>query len=198
VGARMTAKILDRLRLPKKLSQKVITLVRYHLFYYDVGEVTERSVRRLLRKVGPENIDELLEVRIAERKGSGVPKAEPYRLRHLRYMLDKVARDPLSVGMLAVRGDEVMDRLKLEPGPKVGYILNALLEEVIDEPKKWRPLPYPVLCVAWQHHVTKRLDEQLYRNCTLRRNLKSEHYARKQYKCGACFAPRPHLLQVRA
>ncbi len=136
VGARLTAKILDRLRFPKKLARKVITLVRYHLFYYDVGEVTEKAVRRLLRKVGPENIDELLEVRISERKGSGVPKAEPYRLRHLRYMLDKVSRDPLTVGMLKVSGEDVMKELDLKPSPRVGYILNALLEEVLDDPKK--------------------------------------------------------------
>lgn len=136
VGARMTAKILDRLHFPKKFAEKVVLLVRYHLFYYDVGEVTERSVRRLVKKVGPENIDELLEVRISERKGSGVPKAEPYRLRHLRYMIDKVSRDPLTVGMLAVRGEDVMKTLGIEPGPRVGFILNAILEEVLDEPSR--------------------------------------------------------------
>ena len=136
VGGRMAAKILDRLQSPKKFAEKVVLLVRYHLFYYDVGEVTERSVRRLVKKVGPENMDELLEVRISERKGSGVPKAEPYRLRHLRYMIDKVSRDPLTVGMLAVRGEDVMKILGIEPGPRVGYILNALLEEVLDEPSR--------------------------------------------------------------
>ncbi len=136
IGARMVAKILDRLHFSKKIAEKIVTLVRYHMFYYDVGEVTAKSVRRLLRKVGPENIDELLEVRIAERKGSGVPKAEPYRLRHLRYMIDKVSKDPLTVGMLKVTGEEVMRKLQIEPGPKVGYILSALLEEVLDDPDK--------------------------------------------------------------
>jgi poly(A) polymerase/tRNA nucleotidyltransferase (CCA-adding enzyme) len=136
VGAKMTAKIMDRLRFPKDVTEKVVNLVRYHMFYYDVGEVTEKSVRRLLRKVGPENINDLLEVRMAERKGSGVPKAEPYRLRHLRYMIDKVSADPITVGMLAVRGEDVMKVLGISPGPKIGLILNALLEEVIDDPSK--------------------------------------------------------------
>ncbi len=135
-GAKMTKKALERLHLSQKLIKKVVNLIRYHMFYYDVGEVTESSIRRLIVKVGAENIDNLLEVRIAERKGSGVPKAEPYRLRHLRYMIDKVSRDPLTVGMLKIKGEDVMKELKLEPGPKVGYILNALLEEVLDDPKK--------------------------------------------------------------
>ncbi|MBI2466014.1 MAG: HD domain-containing protein [Candidatus Sungbacteria bacterium] len=134
IGAKMVARALERLKFSKDFIEKVYTLVRYHMFYYNVGEVTERSVRRLVRKVGPENMAELLELRQSERKGSGVPKAEPYKLRHLKYMIDKVSRDPLTVGMLKVNGHDVMRTLGLEPGPKVGYILNALLEEVIDKP----------------------------------------------------------------
>ncbi|MEK7609320.1 MAG: HD domain-containing protein, partial [Patescibacteria group bacterium] len=135
VGAKMTARALERLKFPKDFIEKVYTLVRYHMFYYNVGEVTAKSVRRLVRKAGPENMTELLELRQAERKGSGVPKAEPYKLRHLKYMIEKVSRDPLTVGMLKVNGNDVMQMLGVEPGPKVGYILNALLEEVIDEPE---------------------------------------------------------------
>jgi poly(A) polymerase/tRNA nucleotidyltransferase (CCA-adding enzyme) len=136
VGAKMTAQILNRLRFSKKDIEKIVKLVRYHLFYYNPGEVGESSVRRLLRKVGPENIEELLQVRMADRIGSGVPKAEPYKLRHLRYMIDKVSRDPISVKMLKVDGNDVMKILKIKPGPKVGQILYILLEEVIEDPKK--------------------------------------------------------------
>ncbi len=136
VGAKMTAKILERLKFPKKFIEKVVLLVRYHLFYYNVEEVTESSVRRLVKNVGPENIDDLLEVRIADRKGSGVPKAEPYKLRHLRAIIEKVSRDPISVKMLKTNGDDLMKILKIEPGPKIGYILNILLDEVLDDPQK--------------------------------------------------------------
>ena len=136
VGAKMTAKILERLKFPKKFIEKVMLLVRYHLFYYNVEEVTESSVRRLVKNVGPENIDDLLEIRIADRKGSGVPKAEPYKLRHLRAIIEKVSRDPISVKMLKINGDDLMKILKIEPGPKIGYILNILLDEVLDDPQK--------------------------------------------------------------
>ncbi|MDO8574791.1 MAG: HD domain-containing protein [bacterium] len=135
-GAKMAAKILERLKFPKKFIEKVVLLVRYHLFYYNVEEVTENSVRRLVRNVGPENMDDLLEVRIADRKGSGVPKAEPYKLRHLRAVIEKVSHDPISVKMLKINGDVLMKELKIEPGQKIGYLLNILLDEVLDEPKK--------------------------------------------------------------
>src|SRR3989344_1841163 len=136
VGAKMTAKILERLKFPKKFIEKVVLLVRYHLFYYNVEEVSESSVRRLVKNVGPENMDDLLEVRIADRKGSGVPKAEPYKLRHLRAVIEKVSHDPISVKMLKINGDILMKELKIEPGQKIGYLLNILLDEVLDDPEK--------------------------------------------------------------
>jgi poly(A) polymerase/tRNA nucleotidyltransferase (CCA-adding enzyme) len=138
VGAKITAKIMDDLRFPKDIAEKVIHLVRYHLFYYNVGEVTESGVRRFLSRVGAENVDDLIKVREADRIGSGVPKAVPYKLRHLLFMIEKVKRDPISPKMLKVNGEDVMKILKIQPGPKIGMILSILLDEVIDEPSKNR------------------------------------------------------------
>jgi poly(A) polymerase/tRNA nucleotidyltransferase (CCA-adding enzyme) len=136
VGARITKRVLERLRYPKKIIDHASLLVDNHLFYYNVGEVTEASVRRLLRRVGPENMDDLMAVRIGDRLGSGVPKAKPYKLRHLEYMIDKVSRDAISVKMLKIDGKELMEKLKLKPGPKVGALLDCLLAEVIEDAKK--------------------------------------------------------------
>ena len=131
----MTEKILKRLKLSRKDIEKIVKLVRFHLFYYNVGEVGEASVRRLIRNVGRENLEELIQVRMCDRIGSGVPKAEPYKLRHLRYMVEKVSQDPISVKMLVVGGNEVMEILGIKPGPKIGQILDILLSQVIEKPK---------------------------------------------------------------
>jgi len=136
VGAKMAFQILNRLKFSKKDIEKIVKLVRYHLFYYNPGEVSESSVRRLLRKVGPEDMEELLEVRMADRIGSGVPKAEPYKLRHLRYVIEKVSQDPISVKRLKVNGNDVMKILEIQPGPKIGQILDILLDHVLEEPEK--------------------------------------------------------------
>jgi len=136
VGARMTRVILTRLRYPKDIIEKATLLVDNHLFYYNVGEVTESSVRRLIRRVGLENMDDLMAVRIGDRLGSGVPKAKPYKLRHLEYMIDKVSKDPISVKMLAIHGNDLMAGLEMKPGPKIGAILDVLLSEVIENPKQ--------------------------------------------------------------
>ncbi|MFH1841271.1 MAG: HDIG domain-containing metalloprotein [Candidatus Nealsonbacteria bacterium] len=135
IGAKMANQILNRLKFPKKDIEKIVKLVRYHLFYYNVDEVTESSVRRLVGQVGLENINELLQVRMCDRIGSGVPKAEPYKLRHLRYIIEKVSQDPISVKSLKIKGDEVMKILKIEPGPKVGQVLDILFGKVLENPE---------------------------------------------------------------
>lgn len=136
VGGKMTGRIMDRLRFSKEITERVSHLVRYHLFYYNVGEVTEAGVRRFLSRVGPENVDDLIKVREADRIGSGVPKAVPYKLRHLLFMIEKVKRDPISPKMLKVKGEDVMSVAKIPAGPKIGWILAVLLEEVLDHPKQ--------------------------------------------------------------
>ena len=135
VGAEMTAKILTRLKFPKKEAEKIIKLVRYHLFYYNVDEVGEASVRKLLRRLGRENLEELVQLRMCDRIGSGCPKALPYKLRHFQYVAEKVFQDPISVTKLKISGQEIMEILEIKPGPKVGQILNILLGEVLDDPK---------------------------------------------------------------
>lgn len=136
IGARMAVKMLDRLRFSREFIERVAHLVRRHMFYYDVGSVSPAGVRRFIVRVGPENIDDLLRVREADRIGSGVDKAVPYRLRHFLFMIEKVKHDPITPKMLALNGDELMALLGIAPGPRVGWILNALLEEVLDDPQK--------------------------------------------------------------
>ncbi len=136
VGAKMTREILYRLKFSKKDAMKIVKLVRYHLFYYNVGEVSESSIRRLVRQVGMEDMEDLLNLRMCDRIGSGVPKAEPYKLRHLKYLIEKTSRDPITAKMLAVGGSDVMKMLGIDPGPRIGWILNALLGQVLSDPKK--------------------------------------------------------------
>ncbi|MBM3257590.1 MAG: HD domain-containing protein [Candidatus Liptonbacteria bacterium] len=136
VGAKMAARALERLRYSKEFIEEVVHLIRYHMFYYNVGEVSPAGVRRFLVRVGPETVPDLIKLREADRIGSGVPKAIPYKLRHFLFMIDKVKRDPVSPKMLKVKGDDVMRILSTNPSPRIGWILGILLEEVLEDPKR--------------------------------------------------------------
>lgn len=135
VSAHMVEKLMQRLKFSRNDIQAVAHLVRNHMFYYDIGKVTEAGARRLLRRVGgKKEFNDLIKLRIAERKGSGVPKAEPYRLRHLQFLVEKAAQEPVSVSELAINGNDLIKDLGMKPGPQIGGVLNALLAEVLDDP----------------------------------------------------------------
>ena len=136
VGARVTKKALQDLKFPKQTIDKIEKLVRWHMFFSDPDKITLSAVRRVIRNVGPENIWDLLNLRVCDRIGTGRPKAQPFRLRKYISMVEEALRDPTSVGMLKINGKRVMEITKEKPGPRIGYILHALLEEVLDEPKR--------------------------------------------------------------
>jgi tRNA nucleotidyltransferase (CCA-adding enzyme) len=136
VGARLTRRILADLKFPKDISEKVVALVRWHMFFSDPDKVTMSAVRRIIVNVGRENIWDLLNLRVCDRIGTGRPKEQPFRLRKYMAMVDQALRDPVTVGMLKIDGRGLMDTLGEKPGPRIGHMLHALLEEVLEDPTK--------------------------------------------------------------
>lgn len=135
VGAKMAKKILKDLKFPKETIDKVESLIRSHMFFSDPDTVTLAAVRRLIARVGKENIEDLVNLRVCDRIGTGRPKAHPFRLRKYMSMIDEAMRDPISVSMLKIDGARLIE-MGERPSPKFGWTLHALLEEVLDDPKK--------------------------------------------------------------
>lgn len=136
VGARVAKKALQELKFPKEQIDKVVTLIRWHMFFSDPDQVTLSAVRRTIANVGQENIWELMQLRRCDRIGTGRPKEQPFRLRKYTAMVEQALRDPISVKMLKIDGSRIMEITGEKPGPKLGHTLHALLEEVLDEPEK--------------------------------------------------------------
>lgn len=136
ISARTARKILTDLRYSSKIIEKVVILVRWHMFFSDTEQITLSAVRRMIVNVGKENIWDLMNVRICDRIGTGRPKEDPYRLRKYYAMIEEALRDPISVGMLKIDGKKIMEVTHVTPGPKIGFTLHALLEEVLEDPKK--------------------------------------------------------------
>jgi len=134
IGARMVTKILAELRFPKKVIEKVTKLVRWHMFFADTEQISLSAVRRIISSVGRDNIWDLMNLRGADRMGMGRPKESPYRLRKYHSMVEEAMTDPVSVGMLKIDGKKLMEVTYETPGPKIGFILHALLEEVLENP----------------------------------------------------------------
>ena len=135
VSAKMAKKIMERLKFSKKEIELVDKLIRNHMFFSDTELITLSAVRRIITKVGVENIWLLMNVRECDRVGMKKKEA-PYRLRKYFAMIEEALHDPISVGALKINGEFMIKKLGIAPGPRMGWILHALLEEVLDDPKK--------------------------------------------------------------
>ncbi len=135
VGARMAKVIMERMKFPKKEIELVEKLVRSHMFFSDTEQITLSAVRRIIAKVGVENIWYLMNVRECDRVGMKKKEA-PYRLRKYFGMIEEALHDPISVGQLKINGEFMIKDIGMKPGPRMGWILNALLEEVLEDPTK--------------------------------------------------------------
>lgn len=135
VGAKVTRETLEDLKFSRETIENVSKLVRWHMFFADPDKITLSAVRRMIARVGEKGIWDLVELRKCDRIGTGRPTEEPYRFRKYQSMIEEALRAPLSVGMLKVDGNRLME-LGIEKGPRIGSILHALLEEVLDEPEK--------------------------------------------------------------
>lgn len=131
VSTKIAENIADRLRFSKKEKEKFITLVRWHQFTVDEHQ-TDSAIRRILRNVGLENMDDMLALRIADRLGGGATETS-WRLEEFKKRLVEVQKQPFSIRDLKIDGNDVMKELNLKPGPEVGKILEKLFEEVVEK-----------------------------------------------------------------
>jgi len=134
VGAELAAGFLERLRYPRAVADRVVALVRLHMFTYDDGW-SDTAVRRFIGKVGRPALDELFELRAADNIGSGLPSDAAGLADLRRRVAEQLAADvALDRGDLVVHGDDLIAELGLPPGPMIGRVLDELVERVIADP----------------------------------------------------------------
>ena len=134
-GGAIADAMLERLRLPRADRERIVHLVREHLFDYR-PEWTDAAVRRFVRRVGESQLDDLFALRAADAAGTRAGTPDLSNLEAFRRRIAEVlATGPaLSTRELAIDGRELMAALDLPPGPRVGAILDALIERVLDDP----------------------------------------------------------------
>ncbi len=130
VSTKIAQNIADRLRLSRKETDKLVTLVRWHQFTVDERQ-TDSAIRRVIRNVGLENIDDMLALRVADRLGGGARETS-WRLEEFKTRLVEVQKQPFAVKDLKINGNDVMKELNLKPGKEIGVILNKIFDEVVE------------------------------------------------------------------
>lgn len=134
-GGRIALNIAKRLNLSGAQREKLFRLVRWHQFSVNENQ-TDKALRRFIKNIGVENIEDMMDLRIGDRLGGGLQQPESWRLKLFRKRLKDVLTKPFTVSDLKVNGRDVMAKLNIGPGPKIGEVLNKLFEEVEEDVKK--------------------------------------------------------------
>jgi tRNA nucleotidyltransferase (CCA-adding enzyme) len=140
VGAEMADAICRRLRLSTADRERAVSMVAHHMFFY-TPDWTDGTVRRFVRRVGPEVLDDLFALREGDIAGRGFGENPEVELGELRQRIGAVAAADaaLRVTDLAIDGRDVMRILGLPPGRQIGALLEQLLERVLDDPSLNEP-----------------------------------------------------------
>ena len=136
VGAEISGPLLERLRFSNDERERIVALVRHHLICYD-GTWNDAAVRRWIRRVSPELVDDLYLLGEADVQAKGKePRTDLEYISQLKAHVAKVIAQgaAFNVKDLAIDGRVLMSELAVKPGPEIGRVLRTLLEEVVDDP----------------------------------------------------------------
>jgi len=135
-SAKLCREIMLRLRFSNERIDRVTHLVAHHMFDYKT-RLTERALRRFIKRVGAGNINDIIRLRKADDVAHGWGRIDENQIEEFRNRISAQIEKshPLTISDLAVDGHDVMNALGLQPGPKVGKILDQLLEVVIEKPE---------------------------------------------------------------
>jgi tRNA nucleotidyltransferase (CCA-adding enzyme) len=134
VGADLARELMRRIRVPRATADVVEHLVRHHMFGVE-PDASDAAIRRFIRRIGIEHLDALFALRRADDVGSGLEPDDP-ALAAFRSRIDAeiAAEAALDRSALKIDGTDLIDELGLAPGPRLGRIIDDLVERVIADP----------------------------------------------------------------
>ena len=139
VSVKIADKIMDRYRFPNVRRKKILHLIDNHMFHY-TKDWTDAAVRRFIRKVEVEHLEDLYNLRMADINGMTRESApeDYYGLAELKLRIADILEqeNAFTIKDLAVNGRDLMMELDMKGGPKIGQVLEFLLEAVLDDPSQ--------------------------------------------------------------
>ena len=150
IGAQMVEEIMKRLKFPRNEIQRVITLVKNHMFYYPyvneqmteeerenvkLHEWSDGAVRRFIQRVGEENIEDLFKLRMADAQSNPTTAFRPEEITFLQQRISEVRKEDmaLKISDLKINGND-LEIIGIKKGPLMGNILKQLLDMVVEDP----------------------------------------------------------------
>ncbi len=136
VGARLYEDIADRLKTSNEEKFRVSHLIRNHMFSYS-SSWSDAAVRRFIKRVGKENINDLIDLRVDDAEAISGKVNSQGLLELMDRIKDEYEKEnAISLKDLKINGDDLIKEKIIKPSKKMGEILNRLLDEVIEYPER--------------------------------------------------------------
>lgn len=132
VGAKIAKQALERMKAPHKLNEEVTILVSEHMAHH--ARFKDKGLKKLIRRVGVENIYDLFELQKADRKCSNEYASIEHILdmeKRVDSILDK--REAFDTNQLDINGNDLL-KIGFKEGKIIGEVLEYLLEKVMENP----------------------------------------------------------------
>ena len=137
-GERTARTMLERLRYPSALIDRVCLAIRGHMF--DLTETaTDATLRKRFAAWGRERTEDLIMIREADVRGSGYKLGYVAERWRRVYAQMQEERAPFSESELCVSGSDIMRELGIPAGERVGRVKRQLLLHCAVHPKDNRP-----------------------------------------------------------
>ncbi len=150
MGADIAEEIMKRMKFSQSEINRVKILIENHMFHYphikedmtdeekeniEKHQWSDSAVRRFIQRVGEENIDDLFKLRLADAQSNPSTAFKPEEITILQRRISEVRKQDMALKVtdLKVSGEDLMN-IGIEKGPKMGIILNELLDMVVEDP----------------------------------------------------------------
>ena len=136
MSSKIAGKILRRFKFPRRVENKVCKLIEHHMFFY-TSEWKDNAVRKFISKIGLEDLNDLVLLRMADQYGFARKHFIHDSLQDFKKRINEVLNkdNAFTIKDLAINGEELKNELKIAEGPRIGIILKELLDAVMDDPK---------------------------------------------------------------
>lgn len=133
IGAKMAEDILKRFKVPNELIRKTTILILEHMNHHN--EFSEKGLKRLIRRVGEDEIFNLFSLQKADIKCSNKSASIDHiigREKKVKYILEN--KEVININQLNINGNDLIE-MGFKEGKIIGETLNHLLDRVMEEPE---------------------------------------------------------------
>lgn len=131
-GCEMVRDILKDMKYPNSIIDKVSTAVKFHMYFKNIQNPSNKTIRKFCDKVGNDNMDLCLDVIHADNISHQLEYCDYNQVPYIREQIK--LDDKQTQVKLPINGNDIMSKFNLKKGKYIGYLLDLIKEHLFENP----------------------------------------------------------------